>query len=163
TGAAHVADLAGNPLDGDGDTTGGDDFERGFREDLGNRYVNGNLDCVQTPWQATPAAAASQIPSVDFEDSSDSGSLHLQNPTGNHSLTVGQCVPVSSAERLALSSRLRLDGPPTLIIGAFEHCTFYDAAGCTGTSLGTADSTLVAQPTGGGFTTLASTIVSPVG
>ena len=135
-GSTSIVDLVQNPLDGDGDGTGGDDFQRFFRvetADHGNLLRNGHFDCGLSGWtleSTNPEEIVFQ--SDDFEGSSDSGSVRLTDLTGSSEFKLSQCFEIFSRAELETNGRVRLElmpGPQP----AMEYvwtCELFSAPGC---------------------------------
>ncbi len=151
-GTTTLTDTVGNPLDGNADGTGGDDFMRNFRVDTGNLFDNGHFDCSANGWTPTGAGIAFD-PASDADASPRSGSEGFTT-TNNPSQRIRQCVvfgQLGEAAPYLFTGRARMQGiTPNAFIGASPECTFYGSGDCTGTSLGTqSQSGVVLSHTGG--------------
>ena len=161
---ADVADLPGNPLDGNGDGTGGDDFVRTFRVDATNRLANGHFDCDLSGW--TPQSALPEEITwndQDHQGSGDSGSVAVANLTAGRDFEISQCAELSDlGSTHVLGARLRLATAPGALLGFSRGCAFFDAPACGGQAVGTAVEVAVADDTGGFWLPLASVLTPPI-
>ena len=158
-----VTDLAGNPLDGDGDGTGGDAFARQFRVDAENLFENGHFDCDLGGWtpQSTDPAEISWSPD-DFEGSGDSGSVAVTNLTASPQFSIGQCADLTQlGAGHALRARYRVSTTPTAVLGLSRSCSFFGGSGCTGSPLGTVVDVVLAEDTGGAWLAFQSDLSPP--
>jgi len=141
-GSTSIRDLAGNPLDGDGDGTGGDDFARLFRVDDGNLFVNGHFDCDLGSWTTTASAGAVVAhAAADADLSPQSGSARATVATATatpEQAALGQCVPIVPGARYDLSGRVRIAAAPFVFVGVTRACEFFGAPGCAGAPIGNA-------------------------
>ena len=163
-GSTTLVDLAGNSLDGDGDGTGGDDFQRGFRVDNLNRFANGHFDCDLESWTATSTNPGEIIHADDdFEGSAESGSAQVENLTGSTSFQLDQCAPVvgDAAHRLRLALRLAADPGVSITLNRF--CEIFDGTDCSGNSLGPVFAATEIFDSGGAFTPLDLAFTAPTG
>jgi hypothetical protein len=163
---ATVTDTEGNPLDGNGDGAGGDDFARHFRADPGNLFANGHFDDCPvslTPWTITQIAPNLVEPdSADVLGSTQSGSAALSNFAGGTS-SLRQCVAVSEGPHV-LRGSIHFD-PISPGAGAtyVQRCMIFDSAACGGAML-SSDFTSLALPAGGGpWTTLTTPVLAGAG
>lgn len=158
-----IVDLAGNPLDGDGNGVGGDDFGLSFRIDRGNVFANGHFDCDRPPWQPVSSAGATQSwdGGVDADGSPDSGSAAASVLVAGgtpESAAVGQCVDLYPGF-LVLGARARLDSAG--FVSLTVRCAFWNQPGCAGGPLGTQSGTTVLGDTGGAFTAFGRSLTPP--
>ena len=101
-----LADLSGDPLDGDGDGSGGDDFALTFRVDRSNLFENGELDCDLSAWVlVAPGGSTIEYASIDVDGASVSGSAHFVAPAGTPQLSAGQCVESLGGSMTGVHSR----------------------------------------------------------
>jgi hypothetical protein len=151
-GSTSIIDIAGNPLDGDGDGIGGDDFMRDFQVTSVNLLVNPNLDSDLSGWSPLTVPPSEFVYSDDDAGAAfSSGSALLSNASGidvSHALT--QCVALSGDdERLAVSGRVRLVkhglGNPIASAGL----TYYGTTDCSGNPLADFATNSVVGDTGG--------------
>ncbi|MCP4593678.1 MAG: hypothetical protein GY842_23325, partial [bacterium] len=117
-GSTSIYDLAGNPLDGDGDGTGGDDFGLAFRSDPGNLLANGHFDCDLDHWTVTTATPSEIEYSTDDSDSaSESGSAHIMQLAMDTDFELSPCVVVAPKLEYYLAGRVRLSVGRALVLG----------------------------------------------
>jgi len=166
-GSTSIVDIAGNPLDGDGNGTGGDDFALGFRVDPTNLLANGHLDCGLGSWSISETIPSSVTAStVDADDSTLSGSALVSNTSATgvtESFSLGQCVVVGPTLLYSMSRVIRLDADPGITVTVSMDCEYFDTAGCGGVSLGfTQDSTPI-QDTSGLWEHVLQSGVTPTG
>ncbi len=166
-GSTSIVDLAGNPLDGDGNGTGGDDFALGFRADPTNLLANGHLDCGLGGWTINETIPSSVTAStVDADDSTLSGSALVSNTSATgvtESFSLGQCLAVGPTLLYSMSRVIRLDADPGITLTVSLDCEYFDTAGCGGVSLGfTQDSTPI-QDTSGLWEYVQQSGVTPTG
>jgi hypothetical protein len=133
-GSTSIVDLGGQPLDGDGDGTGGDDFALDFTVKVDNLVVNPNFDDDLWGW-TTSSPSEINHDTDDAGAAPTSGSAAITNLTGaGHTMSLTQCVPVTRAQAYVVNGRVRMDsGAPTT--GA--KVVFYNGASCGGSALAT--------------------------
>jgi hypothetical protein len=142
-----IRDLAGNPLDGDGDGEPGGDFGLRFRVDVGNEFANAHLDdcadapIVLAPWQddSTAPNSVGTTLAQDLHDSSLSGSIEIESIDGEP-ITVGQCVPTAGGQRRWVTAWARIDAATVPDVAVGLVCEFSSQPGCAG--LGSADTVM---------------------
>ncbi len=165
-GSTSIRDLAGNPLDGNGDGMGGDDYLQVFRADPANLLANGHFDCSLVDWivsETVPGAVSYSTEDVD--DSSLSGSAEIFNPsvTGTpESFSLAQCVAVQAEAAVGVDASTRLAAAPGVFVSFTESCEFFNLAACSGSSLGVALNTLLLQDTGGNWLSVGGQFTAPV-
>lgn len=160
TGANALTDLAGNPLDGDGDGTAGGDFVRGFRADPENLFSGGHFDCGLGIWDtSSPKIAHSED---DLDDSADSGSAAVVNVSSSDTYEFDQCVELAGEEMFRLEGGMRLgtEGPA---VTAQLVCEFFAGTDCDGASTGSARSAFLVADTGISWVPLEVLLESPSG
>jgi hypothetical protein len=157
-----LTDLAGNPLDGDGNGGAGDDFVRFFRADPDNLFGDGHFDCDLGAWVPVSTDPNEIYPSEDDVDGSgDSGSAAVENLSANTEFALGQCLPVDAETDYSLSGRVRMTTAAPGI-GVRMSCEFFSGADCGGTSLGVpATSTLLIADTGATWVEISDQVFSP--
>lgn len=166
-GSTTLRDRTGNPLDGDGNGTGGDDLVRSFRVDRGNLFANGHLDCDADGWTSTSSGGAVQAwdALTDADASPESGAeLASVTPPSSSAETasLGQCV-ATGAGRLDVTGRARLDRTPAsndpviLELG----CSFHSTADCGGSPLGDDSTLLPVDDSAGGFVPVSAILEAP--
>ena len=153
-GSTSIRDLVGNPLDGDGDGNGGDDFTRGFRIDSDNLFDNGHFDCQVSGWQVGGSGFL-QHDLADVVGSAESGSARV----AGGELTLYQCTAASPGALRDLDGWLLLEatsGPASVI----RFCEFFAQPLCEGRALGWATDTSQ-EGTTGVWSFFASTFTTP--
>ncbi len=163
-GSTSLYDLAGNPLDGDGDGVGGDDFLMDFRVDADNAFDNGHLDCGLEPWIAistNPAEIA--YSSEDVDGSSLSGSVHLTNLTASTDFTLSQCVAIEGGRPQGLTARFSFEASPGVTGSLSGICEYFDQTACIGISLGVYQEVLPITDTDGQWISLERLWIGPEG
>ncbi len=140
-----LEDINHNPLDGDGNGTGGDDFAFTFLMERTNLILNPNLDDPDLAPEWTLSNVERITYSVDDGDGAEtSGSIRIHRETGvgdDHEFSVSQCVamPAWDGSDFHLSAVVRvnelLGGDPGLA-GAFAGVTYLDASNCSGAPIG---------------------------
>lgn len=144
--AAELLDLGGNELNG------GVDYVADFAVAADNLTVNPNFDAGVTGWtQAGPAPFVFDG-TVDGEGSMFSGSAAMTEPSAaGATYGLSQCVDTTIAGGIWISGLARFDtyfgGDPALTVTV----DFFDAAACTGASLGGWLATPVVGSTDGAF------------
>ncbi|MEM9557575.1 MAG: 6-bladed beta-propeller [Acidobacteriota bacterium] len=129
---ATLADSQGNPLDGDGDGNGGDDFVHAFDVLHTDRLRNPNFDLDLTGWELASADPSEIVHGDDDVEAAEvSGSLRIVNHSGpDATFTIEQCV--EDVTDLAVRGSLRIapapSGAPRLAL-AVES---FISAGCQG-------------------------------
>ena len=132
-----MSDLAGNPLDGDGNGSGGDAFVRGFRIETGNAFRNGQFDCTIDQW--SPVSTDPGEIAHDSEDataSAISGSMLFTNLTASTDFSASQCLPILAGAEYAVVYRYRVDDLSGAPLNVVTACEFFNLAACAGSSLG---------------------------
>ncbi len=132
--AAGIQDMAGNPLDGDGDGTGGDDFQIVFRVDQFNQVRNGHFDCDLRDWVFDDPGFELDL-LVDAGGSALSGSVGLAAPPQSRS-RLGQCVQVGPNGQSLLFGQVRTEATLGALVSYTQGCTFYELPGCQGEVVG---------------------------
>jgi uncharacterized repeat protein (TIGR01451 family) len=148
-----LRDLAGNPLDGDGNDPPGDDFVRQFRADPDNLFANGHFDCDLGDWVTAVTAGATIAHDDDDADASpESGSALGSVPFASgmaERAALGQCVGAPAGGELELAARFRITTAPASQVTVSLVCEFYSAGSCAGGPLGTLSTAqTVTGPTG---------------
>jgi hypothetical protein len=165
-----LADLAGNPLDGDEDGQGGDDAIIDFRVDEGNVLDNGHFDCGVDFWSAVGAEPEGFVLGKDSEGDSMSASALLESAGSSTTVGAGQCAvgptpgiyELSALYRLA-STADRSDLAP--VVGAWVGlaCTVFDSSTCDGMTelVGGGTSASIPAPTDGEWNELTARLLVP--
>ena len=164
---AAIEDLAGNPLDGDANGTGGDDLVRSFRIDFANLFANGHFDCDDGGWVAvsSPGATQAHDPAVDADGSPDSGSeaaAVLVAGGQPEQAALGQCVALVPGG-LDLAGRVRLDASVNGVVSLTLGCDYHPQTACAAAPIGSEDHTTVFSDTGGGFVAVGAGLTAPAG
>ena len=129
---ATLTDSSGNPLDGDGNGTGGDDFVRDFSVLADNLLLNPNFDRDMSFWAPIPAATPEVAYATEDSDGSfASGSAHLEKGSSEDLFAVYQCVDlIAGTTPFQLRGKARvtsdLAGDPV----ADGAVYFYDVPNC---------------------------------
>lgn len=154
-GSTSILDLAGNPLDGDADGNGGDDFVLTFRADPVNLFDNGHLDCGMGLWTITETIPfAITASTVDADDSTLSGSALVSNPTASgaaESYSLGQCVAIGGSHPSMVSRAVRIDADPGITLTIVTEWEYFNTDDCSGSSLSISRSNSVTQDTSGAW------------
>lgn len=140
-----LEDINQNPLDGDSDGVGGDDFAFTLLMERTNLLLNPNLDDSDLAPEWTLSNVERITHSTDDGDGAEtSGSVQIHRETvagDDHEFSVSQCVamPAWDGSDFHLSAIVRvnetLGGDPGLA-GAFAGVTFLDAPNCAGIPIG---------------------------
>jgi hypothetical protein len=131
-GSTSIVDLGGQPLDGNGDGTGGDDFVLDFTVIVDNLLVNPNFDNDLSGWTASSPSEINHG-TDDVGAAPTSGSTAITNLTGaGHTMSLTQCVPVTSAQAFVLNGRVRMDSAAAT---TSAKVVFYNGAACGGSLL----------------------------
>jgi len=163
-GSTTIVDLAGNPLDGTGNGTGGDDYVLTFRADPDNAFANGHFDCDLAGWTLTSATPGEITYSPDDADNSDlSGSAAVMNLAMNTDFALSQCAATHPGLDLPLTGRMRFSAAPTVFASVSSECVFYSAPGCAGANLGSSVVTVLAGDTAGAWVSIGASVASPDG
>ena len=149
-GSTSLQDIAGNPLDGDADGTGGDDFLRTFRVERSNLLRNGHFDCSIEEWVAVATIPEEiEYSSEDFDDASISGSAEITNLSASQDFSLGQCVEVPGNLTCSLDLRLQVEAAADILLTATRVCESFSGPACTGLPLGVDASTAFVEDSGG--------------
>lgn len=159
-GTLHDTSL--NPLDGNGDGTGGDTFSRQFRVDSENLLANGHFDCdllSWTPMSTNPSEIA--LNADDVFSSADSGSAAVINMTASTDFSVEQCGDLEQSG-VAHTVRARYRMSAAAVPLAFSTvCTTFDGLGCTGVEVGATGDMIGLADTGGSWLRFLSEVTPP--
>jgi uncharacterized repeat protein (TIGR01451 family) len=161
-GSTSVTDLSGNPLDGNSDGTGGDDFVRTFRTDLDNLLVNAHFDCDLAFWTVTSATPGEiEHGTPDFDGSAESGSVHMQQLALDNDFEISQCV--GAYESMIIGGRIQISTGQFDYLSYTRSCEFFDLSDCSGASLKIGSTTLLVGDTAGAWLNFNNTVTAPVG
>lgn len=166
-GSTSILDLAGNPLDGNANGTGGDDFALTFRADPINLFTNGHLDCGLGGWTISETIPSSVVDStVDADDSTLSGSASISNTSATgvaESFSLGQCVVVGAARLHNIGRVVRIDADAGITLTVSTDCEYFDTPDCVGTGLGLTEHDTAMQDTSGLWQSVQHPALSPAG
>ena len=145
----HIADTAANPLDGNGDGIGGDDFFLDFSVEAKTWIQNPNFDLDLFAWQSTPSGGFLHD-AADAADAGTSGSARLlRSFTTPETVSLSQCVTLTPGGRIELGGRARIAsataGQPQ-VVATLETFT---AASCQGVVTPVAGTPEIVGDTGG--------------
>jgi hypothetical protein len=163
-GSTSIQDLGGNPLDGDGNGTGGDDFVLTFRSDPANLFANGHFDCDTSLWALTSATPGEIFHSTaDSDGSSVSGSLEFMQLGVNTSYEATQCVSHMTGGSADLSALSQVTADPGVVLSLTAFCESFAGTGCSGQSLGNSSTTAILGDSGGAWLPIALTVAEQPG
>ena len=148
-GSTSIVDTSSNPLDGDGNGVGGDDYSITFRADPGNLLLNGHFDCDLGDWTlSNPTPNEITWANKDSNYSTVSGSAHIMQLAMDEEFSLVQCVPVRATVPYWFGSKIWVAADPGVSITATSQCEFYALPSCAGTSLGLVQNTQAVFATG---------------
>lgn len=164
-GSTTIRDLAGNPLDGDGNGTGGDDHLLTFRYDPMNRFTNGHFDCPSAGLNGWEVSNTSEITysTEDVDASTISGSAQVMQLGSNTDFGISQCVPISVGQSPEMTAKVRMS---TINFVALSiGCEYFTGlvCGAPGTGIGTSISTDLISDSGGAWVPYLAAPAAPVG
>ena len=167
--ADGLEDINGNPLDGDGNGTGGDDFLLHFTMLRSNALDNPNLDGSVSDWSLSSATDITYA-DADADDAVTSGSALVNRTAGaDTSHSVSQCVqlPGLDAPPFFLSGLVRVEetlgGDPGATT-ALGSVVFRSDPSCEGAQVGAEVQTNAAvDDTGGAWILLEAEVPSLTG
>ncbi len=164
-GSTSIRDIAGNPLDGTGDGTAGDDFVLTFRSDPFNTFTNGHFDCAATDLDGWSVSDPVEIirDADDADGSTASGSARIMQLAANTLFEISQCVEVTPSAQYDLSGRVRLT--TTSFISYSRSCEFYatTVCGAPATGLGKSINSDLMGGTGGTWIEVSDTMTTTAG
>ena len=138
-----IADLFANPLDGNADGTGGDDFARAFQIVATNLLWNPNFDTGVfnlTPppdWDPLPASPVSvSFSGEDVDNAAASGSALLELASGSSFTSISQCVEIEELLSYNFGGRVRIDSGDPGVPDVFAMAQFHSSTNCTTGALG---------------------------
>jgi len=147
-----LTDLAGNPIDGNGDGIGGDDFVFVFDQGWSGLLANPNFDSGIDGWSYSDVSVFSALADDADGRTAFSGALLMSRAAGGeHAHAASQCLDVSGRRgwewklggTVKLADALPPDGPS---VSAWMEVRFFPAADCGGE----ADSSFVTPAVEGG-------------
>jgi uncharacterized repeat protein (TIGR01451 family) len=161
-GSTSVTDLGGNPLDGNADGTGGDDFIRTFRTDPNNLLVNAYFDCDLAAWTLTSATPGEiEHSTLDYNSSAESGSVHLQQLALDTEFEISQCVGAYAS--MFIGGRIQISTGAYDYLSYTRSCEFFDQPDCSGSSLNVNSTTLLLGDTAGEWLEFNNAVSAPLG
>jgi uncharacterized repeat protein (TIGR01451 family) len=134
-GSTSIVDLVGQPLDGDGNGSGGDDFVLDFVIDATTLLTNPNFDADLSAWTVGEPTAGEIVHAAgeDADGVLTSGAAEIVNATGpGGQYHLHQCVPVTAEQFYRLDGLVRIasaTGGAPAIAGVVD---FFTLAGCSG-------------------------------
>ena len=159
-----VMDEAGNSLDGDDNGVAGTEFDRYFRVDTSNLFIEGNFDCDLTEWSEV-ATADTEITytAFDVDSAQTSGATVIYNNLSTADFSIGQCVEIERAVEHTMDGMVWLRDLEADVM-ATKTCEFFPQAGCAGMSSAIAsDSEMFTAPSGTWVALSTSTLGVPAG
>ncbi len=159
-----LSDLAGEPLDGDGDGSGGDDFTLTFRADHPNLFQNGHFDCDLEGWTRVSTFDGEIERSPEDAGGSDlSGSVHFV-PLTPEAIGIGQCLPVEPSRAYRFEASFRWSNPvPDQVGFLVASCEVFAEAECSGLAVGEGVLVLPLVDPPAAWATLDDTLETPGG
>jgi|CXWL01.1.fsa_nt_gi CSLREA domain-containing protein len=159
-----LTDAQSNALDGNADTTPGDDFGRSFTVQQTDLLANPNFDLDTTGWTLLGNPGELSWQSGDADAAPTSGSAQLVTLVGaGQTHGIGQCLPVTAGEHYRARGLTRIAsgtaGQPKVGI----RIELFASAACTGSPSSTVASPLVSGDTAGGWRLLETTLLAPAG
>ena len=155
---ALLGDLAGNPLDGDGDGVGGDDYGLDFAVTATNLLLNPNFDSTIDGWvSGTPGNLTRLGEDSDLEPTSGAGTFvtNLATP-----MSLGQCISVLSGTQVEIGGRVRIESTNATRPAIYGVAQFHSGTACNA-PLGAAQQTpAVTGDSAGIWESLAATAVA---
>ncbi|MBZ0088849.1 MAG: hypothetical protein K8H90_00575 [Thermoanaerobaculia bacterium] len=137
-GANSIVDFYGNPLDGDGDGTGGDPFVLAFSVAASDLLKNPNFDLDLGFWSVVPATpGVVRHDAVDADLAPTSGSAIAEYVAGSQFYALSQCVAVTPGAEYVAGGRARLDSGLGGAPAAYAQVRYYQSSNCTVQPLGT--------------------------
>ncbi|MEO8196995.1 MAG: beta-propeller fold lactonase family protein [Thermoanaerobaculia bacterium] len=136
-GSTSILDLAGNPLDGDANGTGGDDRVVPFEVLSGDLLHNPNFDSTITGWTTLPATpGVVHFDAVDSDGWAVSGSALMEFVSGTPAYGLSQCVPVADTSNYVFGGRVLSNSPSAVDPEAFGQVQYFSSTNCTTGVLG---------------------------
>lgn len=132
-GSTSIVDATvGNPLDGDGNGVGGDDFVRDFEVTATNLLRNPNFDAGLGSWTLVPASGGIVTFSADDSDGwPSSGSAAATFSPADFFVGVTQCVAVTELTNYSLLGTVRVDSGSGTDPALFGQAQFFGALNCS--------------------------------
>lgn len=141
-GSTSIVDLVEQPLDGDGDGTGGDDLTLDFFIGATTLLTNPNFDADLDPWTASePTPGEITHAWEDADGIPTSGAAKIVNATGPAGqYYLHQCVPVTAEQFYRLGGLVRIASTAPsdpITTGIIDFFTLDDCAGTVAASIAT--------------------------
>ncbi len=133
-GSTSLKDVIDQPLDGNGDLVGGDDFVLDFGIDVDNVLLNPNFDDDLTGWSASSPTETTYALN-DAGKAPTSGSVSVA--TLATQATVSQCVDVTDDQGYLFAASGWIESELASDPGLSAEVHFFSGAGCTGSMLST--------------------------
>lgn len=161
-GSTSIVGGNGQPLDGDGDGSGGDDYRLEFRVLRNNLLFDPNFDQDLAGWTATtPGSDTFLHDPADAEDAPSSGSAGLDSGAAQGSpIVLHQCVAVAGGRNYGLGGLVRVASPLAGDPVVFADVRFYAGDGCTGALVAASTGEAVVGDTGDVWQPLPSLLVT---
>lgn len=162
-GSTSIVDLAGNPLDGDANGTGGDDRIVPFEVTSSDLLRNPNFDSAISSWTTLPATpGVVHFDAADSDGWAVSGSVLMAFVAGTPAYGVSQCVEVTDTFDYVFGGRVLTDSPSASDPEAFGQVQYYSSTNCTTGVLGAEVlGSVLAGDTGGSWVALPELPHSP--
>ncbi len=132
-GSTSIVDATvGNPLDGDGNGTGGDDYNLDFEVLATNSLKNPNFDSGLGSWTLVPAAGGVVTFSAnDGHGWATSGSARATFSAADFFVGVTQCVTVTELTSYQLQARVFVETTSATDPVLYGQAQFFGAANCS--------------------------------
>ena len=132
-GSTSIVDATvGNPLDGDGNGTGGDDYNLDFEVLATNSLKNPNFDSGLGSWTLVPAAGGVVTFSADDGHGwATSGSARATFSAADFFVGVTQCVTVTELTTYQLQARVFVETTSATDPVLYGQAQFFGAANCS--------------------------------
>ncbi len=153
----NLEDPAHNPIDGDGNGQGGDDFQLDFRYSPADILPNEHFDCSLEGWDIDSTIPEEIEYSPDDALGSElSGSAFLQTISSapGEKLGLSQCLPIEEGSTIKADASFILDSSNEVQVRF--SCIFFPTEGCSYESLRSDSSLQSHGSTSGAWTRLAN-------
>lgn len=132
-GSTSIVDATvGNPLDGNGDGIGGDDFTLDFEVTATNLLKNPNFDSGVGAWTLVPPAGGIvSFSTADLDGWATSGSAHAVYSAADFFVGVTQCVEVAELAEYQLAGRVFVDTASATDPVLYGQAQFFGATNCS--------------------------------
>lgn len=136
-GSTSIVDLFANPIDGDGNGVGGDDYKLDFTVLSTDLLQNPNFDSTITGWIADPPTpGVVRFEPADADGWSISGAVIMELTGATPAYAVSQCVPIDDTLDYAVGGRVLILSPSGSQPQAFAEAQYFASTNCTVTPLG---------------------------